>query len=104
MSSTEYLVGFIVAAVLTPVIILGGMTLVYFLDKHRPDRPEVDSRGRTSSTAGSADHQSTGDIVDTFAPLGSSLAAGARLRPDDGTPPAPTLRSSELSTSNPGGV
>lgn len=35
MTSTEYLIGFVIAAILTPLIIGGGITLAYFQDKHQ---------------------------------------------------------------------
>ena len=35
MSADAHLIGFLIAAVVVPVLILGGMTMAYFLDKHR---------------------------------------------------------------------
>lgn len=103
MTTTEYLIGFIIAAVLTPVIILGGMTMAYFLDKHRADPPKAGMSRPTSGTAEAEGNQSTRDIVETFAPLGSSLAAGSQLRPDPENDSPSISQSKELATSTSGG-
>lgn len=103
MTSTDYLIGFIIAAVLTPVIILGGVTAVYFLDKHRADSRRAGLSRPTSRTAEAEGHTSAGDVVEAFAPLGSSLAAGSRLRPESEKDFPTTSQSMELSTSTSGG-
>jgi hypothetical protein len=51
MTSTQYLIGFLVAAVLAFAISLGGMTMAYFVSKRDASRPRATSRrgGRDAS-------------------------------------------------------
>ena len=44
MTSTEYLIGFLVAALLVFAISLGGMTMAYFISKHDGSRPRATNR------------------------------------------------------------
>ena len=61
MTSTEYLVGFIIAAALVPTIILGGMTSAYFLGKRRVDAPHRPAgHARETATAGGTVHRQPG--------------------------------------------
>ena len=73
MTSTDHLVGFIIAAVLVPAIIMGGMTTAYFLSKRRVDRPRPTTDPVAESRALPA------GPAEVFAPLGSSVAAGTLL-------------------------
>lgn len=57
MSSTQYLVGFIVLVVVAGAIVFGGVTGIYFLDKHRldPPRPSVPEPAAQPGAATSED-------------------------------------------------
>lgn len=41
MATDHHLIAFIIAAILTSMVIMGGVTTVYFLDKRRSDRADV---------------------------------------------------------------
>lgn len=64
MTATGYLVGFIIAAAVVSTVVMGGMTLLYFLEKNRT------SVRRPGPAA----------PVRVLEPLGSSLASGVELR------------------------
>lgn len=103
MTGTEYVVGFIIAAVLTPVIILGGMTMAYFLDKHRVD-PSKASVSRSASSGTPGQHRtSAGEIGRTLAPLASPMAAGSRLQPHAENDSPSSTQSKEPATTSSGG-
>ncbi|MFE6509949.1 hypothetical protein ACFVDI_19170 [Nocardioides sp. NPDC057767] len=74
MTTNDHLIGFIIAATLTSTIIMGGVTMVYFLDKHRSAR-------HTSPTAEPQGTTPTRSTAATMTPLGSP-ATGANSRSD----------------------
>ncbi len=96
MTPSDYLVGFVAMAIaIVTILVVGTLAAA--------DLIHIAHREPTTKTPQAEDPPQAHSVPEAFAALGSSLAAGSRLRPDAGNDGPSTAQTPELATSTSGG-